>query len=119
MSDKNRHSQPFIMVLIVTIVLLVLSQFNTQFTFAGYKTKKIEPLADILQKGKFKKVPMTHRVVTDSIIQKDSTDFALRQTDSSNIFDFEHDSTSALSHFLIDGELLYFQQRWGPEHSHY
>lgn len=106
MSDKNRHSQPFIMVLVVTIVLLVLSQLNTQFTLADFKTKKIDPLSDILQKGIFKKVPLTHTVITDSIIAKDSTAFALRQTDSSNIFDFENDSTSALSHFFQSLNLL-------------
>lgn len=106
MSDKNRHSQPFTMVLIVTIVLLVFSQFNTQFTFADYKTKKIEPLADILEKGILKKVPLTHSVITDSIIAKDSTAFVLRQTDSSNIFDFDTDTSSALSHFFQSLNLL-------------
>jgi len=100
MSDKNRHSQPFIMVFTITIALLVLSQFNTEFTIAGHKTKKVAPLADILQKGVFKKVPLMHRVITDSIIAKDSTAFALRQIDSSNIFDFEDDTTSALAHFF-------------------
>lgn len=106
MSDKNRHSQPFVMVLTVTIVLLVASQFNTQFSIAGYKTKKIEPLADIIQKGKLKKVPLTHLVINDSIISKDSTEFAFRQADSSNILDFETDSTSALSHFFQSLNLL-------------
>ena len=100
MSDKNRHLQPFVMVFTITIVLLVLSQFNTEYTIAGYKTKKVAPLSDIMQKGVFKKVPLTHIVITDSIISKDSTDYALRQTDSSNIFDFENDTTSALSHFF-------------------
>ena len=106
MSDKNRHSQPFIMVLIVTIVLLVLSQFNTEYYVSGYKTKKIAPLSDIVQKGILKKVPLTHTVITDSIIAKDSSDFALRQTDSSNIFDFENDTTSALAHFFQSLNLL-------------
>lgn len=100
MSDKNRHLQPFVMVFTITIVLLVLSQFNTEFTIAGYKTKKVAPLADILQKGALKKVPMTYPIITDSIIAKDSVAFALRQTDSSNIFDFQDDTTSALAHFF-------------------
>ncbi len=100
MSDKNRHLQPFIMVFTITIVLLVLSQFNTEFTIAGYKTKKVAPLSDIQLTGSLKKVPLTHPLITDSIIAKDSTAFALRQVDSSNIFDFEDDTTSALSHFF-------------------
>lgn len=111
MSDKNRHSQPFIMVMTITIVLLALSQFNTEFIFADYKTKKVAPLSDILQKGTLKKVPLTHSVITDSIIAKDSTDYALRKTDSSNIFDpitigFENDTTSAMAHFFQSLNLL-------------
>jgi hypothetical protein len=100
MNDKNRHSQPFITVLVVTIVLLVLSQFNTQFNLWGYSTKKIEPLGAIMAKGVLKKVPLSNLIVNDSIIVKDATDFALRQTDSSNIFDFENDTTSSLSRFF-------------------
>ncbi len=106
MSEKNRHSQPFVMVITITIILLVVSQFNTEFTIAGHRTKKVAPLADVLQKGVFKKVPLTHRVITDSIIAKDSTEYALRQSDSSNIFDFEDDTTSALSHFFQSLNLL-------------
>ena len=88
------------MVLSITIILLVVSQFNNQFTLLGFKTKKVEPFADILLKGVVKKFPMTYPVITDSIIARDSTAFASRQTDSSNIFDFENDSSSALSHFF-------------------
>jgi hypothetical protein len=100
MSNKNSHAQPFIMVLSVTVILLVVSLFDNQFILFGNKTKKVDPLADILLKGVLKKVPLTHPVITDSIIAKDSTAFAQRQTDSSNIFDFENDSTSALSYFF-------------------
>lgn len=106
MQDKNRHSQPFIMVIAITVVLLILSQFNTQFTIAGYETKKIEPLADILQKGVLKRVPLTSPIINDSIISKDSAEFALRQIDSSNILDFENDSSSSLSHFFQSLNLL-------------
>src|ERR1043165_7536596 len=100
MNEKNRHSQPFIMVLAVTIVLLALSQFDTSISIAGLKTKRIEPIADILRKGAFKKVPMTNPVINDSIIAKDSAAFALRFMDSSNIYDFDTDSSSALAHFF-------------------
>ena len=100
MSEKNKHSQPFIMVLSVTIVLLVVSQFNTKIKVLGFETKKIEPIADIIQKGKAKNVPLPEIIVNDSIISKDSSEFALRQTDVSNIYDFDQDSTSALAHFF-------------------
>lgn len=100
MNDKNRHSQPFIMVLVVTIVLLVVSQFDTEIDVFSYKTKKIEPLSDLVLKGKTRSVPLPIPVVNDSIIVKDSTAFVLRKEDPSNIYDFEHDSTSSLAHFF-------------------
>jgi hypothetical protein len=100
MNEKNRHSQPFIMMLIAAIVLLGLSRFKTEINLFGYQIKKIEPLADILLTGQVKKVPLPARIVTDSIIAKDSTEFALRQSDSTNIYDFDQDTTSALAHFF-------------------
>jgi hypothetical protein len=88
------------MVLAVTIVLLLLSQVETSFTIAGLKTKRIEPLSEIIRKGSVKKVPLTGLVINDSIIAKDSTAFARRFMDSSNIYDFATDSSSALAHFF-------------------
>ena len=101
MSNNNKHSQPFIMVLVAVIMLLIASQFDTKFNAFGFQSKKIEPLSEIISKGKYKVVPLPGFVITDSIIKKDSTAFALRQVDTSNIHDFEHDSTSALSHFFL------------------
>ena len=100
MNENNQHSQPFVMVLFAALVLLVASQFNTKFNVFGFETKKIEPLSDIISKGKYKVVPLPKIVVNDSIIAKDSTDYAIRQVDTSNIYDFEHDSTSALANFF-------------------
>jgi hypothetical protein len=100
MSDNNKHSQPFIMVLSAAIALLIASQFTTAFNFFGFQTKKVDPLSDIISKGKYKKVTLTNKIITDSIVKKDSADFAIRQVDTSNIYDFEHDSTSALAHFF-------------------
>ncbi|MGQ0829097.1 MAG: hypothetical protein ACT4ON_11970 [Bacteroidota bacterium] len=101
MNDKNRPSQPFIMVLVVTIVLLVASQFNSEIKLPGYKTKKIDPLSDLVLKGKTKVVPLPDHILTDSIIiAKDSSELAIQLVDSSNIYDFIQDSTSALAHFF-------------------
>jgi hypothetical protein len=100
MNDKNKLSQPFIMVLVTIVVLLVVSKFNTQTTVLGYETKKVDPLADVILKNVVKKVPLPSRIINDSIIAKDNTAFVLRQIDSTNIVDFETDTTSALSHFF-------------------
>ncbi|MCW3083073.1 MAG: hypothetical protein JWP12_439 [Bacteroidetes bacterium] len=100
MSEKNRHSQPFIMVLATAVILFVLSQFKTEFNVLGYQAKKVAPLADVLEKGKLKNVPLPQQVVTDSIISKDSVAFAKRDADSSNIINFATDSSSALAHFF-------------------
>ncbi|MCW3101997.1 MAG: hypothetical protein JWO09_437 [Bacteroidetes bacterium] len=88
------------MVLAVTIVLLVLSQFSTEFNLFGHKTKKVDPLGDIILKGKAKNFPLSVIVVNDSVIAKDSTAVAVRTTDPANIIDFPNDSTSALAHFF-------------------
>lgn len=88
------------MVLAVTIVLLVLSQFRTEFTLFGHKTKKVDPLGDVILKGKAKNFPLSVIVVNDSLIAKDSTAVAIRTTDPANIIDFPNDSTSALAHFF-------------------
>jgi len=100
MNNKNRLAQPFIMVLVVTIVLLVASQFNSEIKLFGFKTKKMDPLSDIILKGKVKNIPLPQQIVTDSIIAKDSTEFVKRLTVPSNIYDFEQDSIPALAHFF-------------------
>jgi hypothetical protein len=100
MNSKNRHSQPFIMVLIVTIVLLVFSQLNTEFKIPHFHAKKVELLSEVLLKEKVKIVPLPTIVVNDSIIAKDSAALVVRATDPANILDFQNDSTSALAHFF-------------------
>jgi hypothetical protein len=100
MNDKNRHSQPFIMVLATVIVLIVCSQFNTEFLLFGHPTKKIAPFSEIISTGKYKKVPLPQFVINDSLIKKDSVGIAVRLVDSTSIVDFENDTTSALAHFF-------------------
>ncbi|HEX8515589.1 MAG TPA: hypothetical protein VF868_05270 [Bacteroidia bacterium] len=100
MNPGNRLSQPFIMVLAVSGALLVLSQLNTEFNLYGFKTKKVDPLGDVILKGKAKHVPLPGKVLHDSIIAKDSTAVAARSADPTNIIDFVNDSSSALVHFF-------------------
>jgi hypothetical protein len=100
MNTKNRHSQPFVMVLIVTVILLGLSIINTEFKISGFHSKKIALLNDIILKEKVKHVPLPQIIINDSIIAKDSTALAVRAIDPSNILDFNSDSTSALAHFF-------------------
>lgn len=100
MDLQNKHSQPFIIVLTVTIVLVLASRFTTRLTWKGYEIKKIEPLADIISKGKTKRVPLPKKVITTTIISSDSTQVALREADASNIYDFAKDTASSLSHFF-------------------
>lgn len=97
---ENKHSQPFIIVLTVTIVLVIASRFTTQVNWKGYEIKKIEPLADIISKGKTKKVALPRKLITNTFITNDSTQVALREADATNIFDFGNDSVSALEHFF-------------------
>jgi hypothetical protein len=88
------------MVLAVTIVLLVLSQVPTEFKLSGFSAKKVDPLGDIVMKGKVKHVPMPGVVLNDSIISKDKAAVAMRSSDPANILDFRQDSLSGLAHFF-------------------
>jgi hypothetical protein len=100
MSSKNRHSQPFIIVLIVTVILLAASQLKTEYKVLGIHTKKVDLFDDILLKEKVKLVPLSRIIINDSIIAKDTTALAIRAKDPSNILDFQNDSSSGLAHFF-------------------
>jgi hypothetical protein len=102
MNDKNRHSQPFAMVLIVTIVLLVASKMNTQLNLFGFETKKVDPLSDIQSIKKIKTDSLSELVAADSTVTTDSMKVTVHNysKDSANIVDFKTDTTSALSHFF-------------------
>lgn len=98
MNDNNRHSQPFVMVLTVTIALLVISQFDNQLSVFGFKTKKVELLSDVISKKETRTLPIV-RIIAKNTLLKDSV-IVLPPTGSPNIVDFVNDSTSALSHFF-------------------
>jgi hypothetical protein len=97
---KNKAFQPFLTLLLVLVVLVVVSLFETKLDVFGFQTKEISPFSDILLKGAVKNAPLPTSVITDSMIAKDSSEFALRQLDPTNIVDFQHDSTTALAHFF-------------------
>jgi hypothetical protein len=102
MNQHNKINHPFLMLLSVTALLLAASIFfSTEIEVFGFKTKKISLLDDILLKGALKKSPILAVAVTDSVIAKDSTAFAMRQKDPANILDYDiSDSTSALANFF-------------------
>lgn len=100
MNSENKHSQPFVIVLSVTIILVIASQFTMSFNWMGYEIKKVDPLSDVLSKGRTKAVPVTHKIITHTLVSKDSTQVAIRDADSSNIYDFGTDGASSLDHFF-------------------
>lgn len=102
MIEKNRHSQPFIVVLTVTIVLLLASLVDTKINILGFETKKAELLSDILLKKKIQKDSVQVLIVKDSAQCKDSLRFMVSTPiiNSPNIIDFKTDTTSALSRFF-------------------
>ncbi|MDQ3045956.1 MAG: hypothetical protein M3R27_00285 [Bacteroidota bacterium] len=100
MREYNKNFQPFLMVLSATLILLFFSTVETKFKLFGFTSKRIEPLSEILEKGKVKHASLTSPVITDSIIALDSAAFALRLKDPANILDVESDSGSALSRFF-------------------
>ena len=100
MNEKNRNSQPFIMVFCVTVIMIGLSQFSTETYLFGYQTKKISPLSDIILIGEAKKVPLPYAIVNNALKAKDSAAIALREIDPSNIVDFKKDSVTTLAYFF-------------------
>ena len=100
MNLENKHSQPFVIVLSVTIILVIASQFTVPFNWMGYEIKKVDPLSDVLSRGRTKVVPLTNKIITRTVVSKDSTQVAIRDADSTNIYDFGTDGVSSLSHFF-------------------
>jgi hypothetical protein len=100
MNSENKHSQPFVIVLSVTIILVIASQFTIPLNWMGYEVKKMDPLSDVLSKGKTKKVPLTSKIITREFISKDSSLVAIRDADSSNIYDFGKNGVSSLNQFF-------------------
>ncbi|MGB3946957.1 MAG: hypothetical protein WBM13_03165 [Bacteroidia bacterium] len=102
MIDKNRHSQPFIIVIAVTAILLILSQFNTKLSIAGFETKPIEALSDIVSSSIATPANDSLVAIKDSLALADSIALAesLIPIDSSNIIDYRLDTTTSLAHFF-------------------
>ncbi|HET6227693.1 MAG TPA: hypothetical protein VFF27_15530 [Bacteroidia bacterium] len=100
MNSENKHSQPFAIVLSVTIILVIASQFTIPLNWMGYEIKKMNPFSDIVSKGKTKKVPLTAKVITSAVVSKDSSLIAVREADSTNIYDFGREGVSSLAHFF-------------------
>ena len=100
MTETNRHSQPFLMVFIATITLILLSLFSTEINILGYQTKKVSPLIDILKLDKLRNSPLPLPIVNASLKSKDSTAIALRDIDPANIIDFKKGEETTLAHFF-------------------
>lgn len=104
MKEKQYNSQPFIMVLAVTIILLIVSQFNTKTTIAGLETKPVAVLADIqtgkyLQQDTFAIAVAADTLISDTINGQHSI-ASHPSHQSPDIIDFKTDSTDALGHFF-------------------
>lgn len=100
MNSENKHSQPFVIVLSITIILIIASHFTIPLNLMGYEIKKMDPLSDVLSRGRTKVVPLTHKLITKAVVSKDSTLVAIRAADSSNIYDFGAEGVSSLTHFF-------------------
>lgn len=102
MNEKNTPSQPFVMVLVVTIVLLVSSYVDTRINIFGFETKKASLLSDIQPLIKIEKDSVPELIACDSVVSNDSAKIKAASSllNSPNIIDFKNDTTSALSHFF-------------------
>ncbi len=101
---QSNNSQPFLMVILVTVVLLCAGQFETGVKLLGMETKKVDPLGDIRMKERAKKVPLPGMILSEAarrgIIAKEKNELARHEADSSNIENTVTDTSSALAHFF-------------------
>jgi hypothetical protein len=98
MNNSNKHSQPFVMVLVITVILFIVSQFDFQFTAFGFTTKKVDLFSDIEKKENFKLNPILDSISTNqTTVNKVILPSTLGNV---NIVDFKTDTSSALSHFF-------------------
>ncbi len=110
MNLQNKHSQPFIIVLTITIVLVAASYFPTQLEWNGLITKKIGVVADIISKGKTKHVPLTQKInvhaVRKNTNEKNTNEkfanekLAPIETESAKVLNFAADTSTSLEHFF-------------------
>lgn len=102
MNGKNKHAQPFIMVLATTIILLIASLPDTKTNIGSWETKPVEPLSDILSASASVNDSAAESALAGSIAISDSTALAALNipVDSSSVFDFRNDSACALAHFF-------------------
>lgn len=97
MAKDNKLSQPFVMVLSVTVVLLVASFFDSSFSIGGIQSKKIDLLSELKSEEKKAIEVITVNGNTDTVITliKPNTPVT-----SANIYNFVDDTSSALAHFF-------------------
>ncbi|MFY9308112.1 MAG: hypothetical protein WAQ28_03580 [Bacteroidia bacterium] len=102
MNGQNKHAQPLIMVLATTIVLIIASLMDTQTRIAGWETKPVAPLSDILSASTNVIDSSAVLALADSVAKSDSMALSVLGIpyDSAAIIDFRNDSTCALAHFF-------------------
>jgi hypothetical protein len=98
MNNSNKHSQPFVMVLVITIVLFIVTQFDNQITIWGFKTKKVDLFSDIEKKENLKLNPVLDSISTNQITPNNV--IPPLTLGNVNIVDFKTDTSSALAHFF-------------------
>jgi hypothetical protein len=99
-NNQNKHYQPAIMVISVLLAVIGFSQMNTQVKVLGFQTKQIAPLADVLASAEVKSVPLPEVMISTKVKAGDSSAIYKRDVDSSNIVDFETDTTVQLAKFF-------------------
>ncbi|MCC6690285.1 MAG: hypothetical protein IT235_02010 [Bacteroidia bacterium] len=100
MESKNKLRQTVVLVLVIVVVLVLLSISDSSFVLGNYKFKRIDILSDIKTRGVYQRVPLSSKLLTDSVIRSDSIVRANFKQDQLAIYDFGNDSLPALSNFF-------------------
>lgn len=103
--EKNRLSEPFLIVASAFIVLIFLSTVNSQFSIAGYKTRKVDLLSDVIPKGRVNKPPhliSAFEYAKPELAKANAKRLAekVKPLSSPGISQFGNDSTQGLAYFF-------------------
>ena len=100
MEQKNKILQPFFLIFSAFVILMCFSFFDSSFEIKNFQFKKVDVLSELRLKGTLVNAPLSNRMLTDSIIAKDSLAYLKHKSNPAAIIEFGTDSMRSLSCFF-------------------
>jgi len=100
MNPANKLRQTIIIITVVVAILSGLSFIDSSFILQNHELKRIDLFSDVKYRSIFLHVPVSEKLLTDSIIKIDKLAYSKVKALPDAIVDFGSDTLSALAHFL-------------------